>query len=248
MQHRTTTREQMRELDRLTIEEVGIPSIVLMENAGRGVFDVIRKRFASALGGGIAVVCGRGNNGGDGFVVARYALLAAHTVRVFTTAPDDDYRGEAATNLSILRHLGIVATEIRIPDGLRSLQESLASSAVVVDALLGTGLAGDVREPFASIIDVINDSSGPVVAVDIPSGLDANTGETLGRAVRADVTATLGYAKKGFYVSRGQMHTGEIEVIDIGIPDLLYEKVKQYSLPSITVRKESQPCAPESTT
>ena len=233
-QHRTASREEMRELDRLAIEEIGIPSIVLMENAGRGVFDVIRADLGKELARGVTVLCGSGNNGGDGVVVARWAHLGAFDVRVFTTADDDRYRSDALVNLNVIRKLGLEPARIEMPANREQLREALESSGVIVDALFGTGLAGPVLEPLASVIRLVNAAKRPVVAVDIPSGLDANTGEIPGEAVRANVTATMGYAKKGFYLNRGPEYAGVIHVIDIGIPDSLYDAVKDTSFPSTT--------------
>jgi NAD(P)H-hydrate epimerase len=194
------TGEQMRATDRWAIEERGVPSLELMERAGEGLAHVVARHAAS---GRIVVVCGKGNNGGDGLVAARILRQAAREVEVF--APED-LGGDAAEQLR------------RLPgDPPRPFDQArLAGAAAIVDALLGTGATGPPREP--AVIEAINAAGAPVVAADVPSGVDASTGEVAGAAIRAVATATFHQAKPGLWIHPGKAHAGAVHVIDIGIP------------------------------
>src|SRR5262245_61559593 len=180
----TLTREQSRELDRRAIEEYGVPSIVLMENAGRGMAQLLH---ALGIQGSVVICCGKGNNGGDGFVIARHLDNAGVDVRVRLFARPEDLAGDGATNWPILEKGGI---ERQVhPDATfdeARLCDELAAAHWVVDALFGTGLRGPVRPPFDRVITAINASRAKVLAVDIPSGLDCDTGRPMGPTVRAD--------------------------------------------------------------
>ncbi len=198
--------------------------MVLMENAGRCAADVIEvclKARARSRGriGATAVVCGRGNNGGDGFVIARHLCLRGCQVDIDLLADPRELRGDAAVNHAVAERMGIT---IRRLDGTKALAAAArrwASCAVVVDSLLGTGFSGEVREPLAGVIGRINGLSGPtIVAIDVPSGLDADTGEAGGIAVRADVTVTFLAAKVGMVKSVAKSYVGRVIVADIGAP------------------------------
>lgn len=210
------TREQSREIDRVAQEELRIPGLLLMENAAIGL---AREAAALAEGrpGQIAVVCGPGNNGGDGLAAARHLSNRGFDVSVHLALPADAYgdKSDAATNLAIVQAMGIP-----IREGFE-----LKSPALVVDALLGTGLVRHIREPFLSAVLAMNGMRCPVLSVDLPSGLDANSGEVLGVAVRATVTATMVAPKAGFARSDGPLHVGRVVVIDIGVPPSLVERV-----------------------
>jgi ADP-dependent NAD(P)H-hydrate dehydratase / NAD(P)H-hydrate epimerase len=198
--------EAMRATDRWAIAEHGIPGIDLMERAGEGLAALVAEL---AIGDGpIAVVCGKGNNGGDGYVVARLLREAGRTVRVLTIAPIDELEGDAATNAE------------RLPgDPPEPFSAAALDDAVVaVDALLGTGFSGAPRGPAAEAIDALNAWGGAVVACDVPSGVDASTGEVSGAAVRALATATFAAAKPGLWINPGKAHAGAVRVVDIGIP------------------------------
>ncbi len=214
------TAAEMRELDRQAIEEVGIPSLVLMENAGRTTCQILRREFPE-LTGPVAVLAGRGNNGGDGFVVARYLAQAGIPVAVFLTAARDQVRGDARVNLEVAARLGLEIIEIKEEKDLNPLAHRLARSALIVDALLGTGLNSEVRGLMAGEIEEINRLRPPVLAVDIPSGLCADTGRPLGAAVQAEVTVTFGWPKIGQILPPGRDYTGRLWQVDIGIPPAL---------------------------
>jgi hydroxyethylthiazole kinase-like uncharacterized protein yjeF len=198
--------EQMRAIDAWAIQEQGIPSLELMERAGAGLADVLAAR---APEGRVAVVCGRGNNGGDGLVAARLLREAGREVAVLLTVDPGELAGDPAENL---RRLPGAAPAPFAPGALEG-------AAAVVDALLGTGFSGVPREPVAGAIEAINAAGATVVAADVPSGVDASTGVVEGAAVRADATATFHAAKVGLWVMPGKRHAGEVRVIDIGIPD-----------------------------
>lgn len=209
---RYATSKEIREADRVAIEEYGVPGVVLMENAGRGAAVVALEMLGGKRGARVAIVCGSGNNGGDGFVVARYLHNADVSVTVYLLCPRAKITGDALTNLGIIEKMAIDIRET--PFALLDLSDT----DLVVDALLGTGLSGDVREPFLSAIRAINASGKPVLAIDIPSGLDANTGAVLGECVRATRTATFALPKVGFTRGSGPQMSGVVTVIDIGMP------------------------------
>jgi ADP-dependent NAD(P)H-hydrate dehydratase / NAD(P)H-hydrate epimerase len=195
--------ETMRAIDRWAIDDQGVPSLDLMERAGAGVARAVERL---APDGPVAVVCGKGNNGGDGLVAARLLREAGRAVTVVSAAPPEDLRGDARENL--LRLLGEAPVRL----------QSLAGSAAVVDALLGTGFGGEPHGAVAEAIEAINAAAAPVVSVDVPSGVDASTGAVTGPAVRATVTVTFHAAKPGLWIAPGKAHAGRVETIDIGIP------------------------------
>ena len=214
------TREEMRELDRKAIEEYKIPGIILMENAGRNVAEEVLKMLDDPHQAKVAILCGKGNNGGDGFVVARHLHNHSIHVDVFLIARVSDILkdGDAGTNLQILLTMKIPVNEIFDIPGVNSILKELHNYNILVDALFGTGLSGDVREPFKTLINGVDNLNKPMVSVDIPSGLDCNTGKILGAAIKATKTVTLAIAKKGFYLNDGSSYTGEVIVSDISIP------------------------------
>ncbi len=197
--------EEMRALDAWAIEEQGVPSLDLMERAGIGLARAVVK---VSRPGPVRIVVGKGNNGGDGLVVARLLREEGREVDVIAPAPLDGLTGDAAFNLE---RLPGAPPESPKPGGLDG-------SGAVVDALLGTGFAGEPREPVAGAISAINAQDAPVVACDVPSGVDASTGEVAGEAVRAMRTVTFHAPKAGLYVAPGAFHAGEVETIEIGIP------------------------------
>ncbi|HET8978514.1 MAG TPA: NAD(P)H-hydrate dehydratase [Solirubrobacteraceae bacterium] len=198
---------QQRAADTWAIQERGIPSLELMERAGAGLADLVRTR---APGGRIVVVAGKGNNGGDGLVVARLLREAGREVDVFLLGPGEELRGDARANLERLP-----GAAPRPFDGA-----ALAGAAAIVDAILGTGFSGEPREPARSAIAAINARAGDavVIACDVPSGVDASSGEVAGEAVHAHATATFHAAKPGLWISPGKARSGEVCVVDIGIP------------------------------
>jgi hydroxyethylthiazole kinase-like uncharacterized protein yjeF len=214
------TAEQMRELDRRAIEEMGLPSLVLMENAGRSTYEVLRREFPE-LSGPVAVVAGRGNNGGDGFVVARYLANAGIPVVIFLLASRDAVAGDARVNLDILGHLGVEVVEIRDQAALEANLCRIAHCRVIVDALLGTGLNSAVQGLMRQAIDSINSYTTPVLSVDLPSGLSADTGQPLGAAIQARGTVTYGLPKIGQILLPGRDYVGRLWLADISLPPAL---------------------------
>lgn len=210
--------EQMRNLDSTTINELGVQGIVLMENAGIGTIEVMNQQFGNLAGKVVSVFVGPGNNGGDGLVIARFLHQERCRPQVFLLPAPDKLKGDAATNLAIVQKLPIPIYPLQSDDDFTNAEEHLVRSRIVVDAIFGTGLKREVEGHFAKAIQRINSFTCPVVSVDIPSGLDSDTGQPLGVCVQADVTATYGLAKPGQVVHPGAQHTGSLEVVDIGIP------------------------------
>ena len=219
------TASEMRELDRRAIQDLGLPSLVLMENAGRTTYQILRREFPE-LQGEVAVVAGRGNNGGDGFVIARYLANAGIPVAVFLLGARDQVSGDARVNLEILAHLGVKVTEVRTEADLNPVIHWLAKAGLIVDALLGTGLNSPVTGLMAAVIERLNHLRAPVLAVDIPTGLSADTGEVLGAALKARVTVTYGWPKLGQILPPGRDYVGRLWQVDISIPPLLAREAK----------------------
>lgn len=216
------TAEQMREFDRRAQDDFGVPSLTLMENAGRSVAEAARSMLDGAIGRRVAVIAGRGNNGGDGFVAARLLHDARAKVTVFLLADPADVSGDAKTNLDILLKAKIPLKPIQTA----SVHESaLRDSEIVVDAIFGTGLRGEVTGLASDVIRAINACGRPVVAVDLPSGLDADTGRIWGVCVRADCTVTFALPKIGMMIYPGADCVGDLIVADIGIPHQLCDEV-----------------------
>jgi hydroxyethylthiazole kinase-like uncharacterized protein yjeF len=214
------TASEMRELDRRAIQDLGIPSLVLMENAGRTTYQILRREFP-LLAGEVAVLAGRGNNGGDGLVVARYLAQAGLPVAVFLLGPKDQVSGDARVNLDILAHLGLAVEEILTDADLKDALHRLAQAGLIVDALLGTGLNSPVTGLMAVLIERVNHLRPPVLAVDIPTGLSADTGAVLGVALKAEVTVTYGWPKLGQVLPPGRDYVGRLWQVDISIPPTL---------------------------
>jgi len=212
--HRTLDRAGAREVDRHAIEQLGVPSMILMENAGRGAAELLREL---GIRGAVAICCGKGNNGGDGFVMARHLYNAGVSVHVYHFGKPCELADDAAINFHIVERLGLPLTigEFARPDVLANV---LGHSEWLVDALFGTGLTGPVRSPFDEVIRAINQAPARVLAVDIPSGLDCDTGEAPGEAVRAEHTATFVAFKKGFANPNARKWTGQVHILSIGVP------------------------------
>jgi NAD(P)H-hydrate epimerase len=212
----------MREIDRRAIEEIGLPGAVLMENAGRAAAGELFARFGSLAPGPVLILAGKGNNGGDGYVIARSLLDHGWKVRTVALAAESAIGGDAALHLQALRRAG---GEVRFAADADQFAAAVSADfRLIVDALLGTGLATEVGGLYAVAIEWINGAGRPVLAVDIPSGIDATTGAVLGRAVRANLTVTFAAAKVGHAVHPGAAHAGELVVADIGIPRRLLEE------------------------
>ena len=209
------TASEMRTLDAAAIDELGLPGAVMMEAAGRAVAAAVVRARAEHPGP-VAVVSGAGNNGGDGFVVARVLLAAGVPTRAIVVAPPSTIGGDALLHLTVLERSG--GTVIDASRDVAVLEQALAGAAIVVDAVFGTGLARPVTGHLAAVIAAINHRGAHVIAVDLPSGIEADTGATLGVAVRAHRTITLGAPKIGIVGAPGFASAGAVEVADIGIP------------------------------
>lgn len=222
------TRAQVREVDRKAIDDYGLPGLVLMENAGRNAANLLREL---GIRGPVVICCGKGNNAGDGFVIARHLENGGCDVRVLLSTPASSFTGDAFTNFAVLRRAGTPIVEAPT-DIATAWRGELTRADWIVDALLGTGTRGTVREPFASAIAAINAAHRNVLAVDLPSGLDCDTGEVLGDCVRARHTATFVARKPGFDVRGASEFTGEVHVLDIGVPRALLRELSESSAAS----------------
>lgn len=213
------TSEEMRRVDARAIRELGIPGATLMENAGRGAADTIVRSLPElglpARGVRVVIVCGKGGNGGDGFVVARRLKQAGHRVEVFLLAPRAEVRGDAAGKLAEMEQRGVRA---RVVEDEAPLVRGLAGAQLVVDAILGTGARGTPAPPIARAIELINASGKPVVALDVPSGLSADGAASEGPVVRARLTPTFAGLKRGLVAGPGVALAGRVSVVDIGVP------------------------------
>ncbi|HTQ37625.1 MAG TPA: NAD(P)H-hydrate epimerase [Pirellulales bacterium] len=222
------SRDKVREVDRRAVAEYGMSGLVLMENAGRGATDVLCSQWA---GGGrfadprMVVVCGKGNNGGDGFVIARHLDLRGWPVMVLLLAEPKELRGDAAANFGILEKAGLEIQTFGAPLDEARFRAALAGAGYLVDAILGTGATGEPKSPYAEAINLMNASGVPILAVDLPSGLDCDTGAAARHTIRAANTATFVAAKPGFFVAGADQYVGEIHVCDIGVPRRLVEEV-----------------------
>jgi hydroxyethylthiazole kinase-like uncharacterized protein yjeF len=213
------TAVQMQQVDRQTIDDIGIPGVVLMENAGRGVAEEIVRRFSWAGSLRALIMAGKGNNGGDGYVIARHLLNKGWDVQTLILAERDAIKGDAAVNLSALENCGGQVVFAPNAEVLESFLATVGESSVLVDALFGTGLAKPVQGLSLQAVEWLNQQSSPVVAVDIPSGVDASTGQVLGVAVNAALTVTFAFPKVGQLSYPGAGLVGELVTVDIGIPE-----------------------------
>jgi NAD(P)H-hydrate epimerase len=221
---RVLTRDQVRRVDELAVSRYAIPSLILMENAARSAAAIIDAQYAA--GGRTVVLCGPGNNGGDGCAIARHLHNAGWSVRLAITAPPDRWTPDTATNFRIVEAMGLGPLIVPDAGSQQDFVQSIAADEIVIDALLGTGFQGKVRSPLQELIERVN--TGPrrgVVAIDVPSGLDCNTGSTGGVAIRADLTITFVAAKPGLLAMHGAAYVGRLEIADIGVPRELIEAV-----------------------
>jgi NAD(P)H-hydrate epimerase len=219
---RSMSRDEVRDVDRRAIEEYGMPGIVLMENAGRGVAELM---VSLGVSGTVVICAGKGNNGGDGFVIARHLENHGLNVTALLFADSGQLQGDAAINYNIVVKAETPMIVLGDTFDVEWLEQQLVEADWVVDALLGTGTRGEIREPYVTIINRINSTPAKVFAVDLPSGLDCDTGEPLDPCVRADYTATFVARKVGFDRPVSQEWTGTVHVIDIGVPRALLESL-----------------------
>jgi len=213
------TREQVRAFDSWAINTLGIPGVVLMENAGRSCADLIKEKLSGVTTPGICIFCGTGNNGGDGYVIARHLLNSGFGVVVVVCGDRSKIKGDAKINLDILERLGQTITQLNLDaDIAGQIQTYAAGCNMLVDALFGTGLKGRLSDEYKELIESINAQDMPILAVDIPSGLDCDMGMPLGAAIRANYTVTFVAVKSGFtFTSRAAQYTGEIFIASIGV-------------------------------
>ncbi|MCW2974081.1 MAG: NAD(P)H-hydrate dehydratase, partial [Thermoleophilia bacterium] len=212
---------EMRTVDRLAIDEVGIPSAVLMERAGMGAAGEILNWFPDALN--VAIVCGPGNNGGDGFVVARHLAAAGRRVRVLLVEAASKVRRDSQTFLDVLEKLHVPVERVNVT----AWRTSLEGVDLVVDAMLGTGVSGAPKPPYEAAIRAIEASLLPIVSLDMPSGVDASDGTIAGAAIRADLTVTFHAPKVGLAIAPGRFHAGRVKAVDVGIPGQVEEPTRQ---------------------
>jgi NAD(P)H-hydrate epimerase len=229
------TREECRDLDRRATTDFGIPSIVLMENAGRGCVDVLER---IGVDGPVAILCGKGNNAGDGFVIARHLDIRGYDCHVLLLCAPHELSGDAATNFAILKKCGTQLVELSAqragpssaPASLHQVTQMLDRHtdgvAWLVDAMLGTGAIGEPRPPFDTAIDWMNARLCKKLAVDVPSGLDCDTGEPATHTIRANHTCTFAAMKIGFTQPQAKEFTGTIHVCDIGVPPRLFSAAR----------------------
>ncbi|MEN6457443.1 MAG: NAD(P)H-hydrate epimerase [Thermoguttaceae bacterium] len=215
------TREQSRLVDRLATEEYGFSGLVLMENAGRGVADVLCEL---GIAGEVAICCGKGNNAGDGFVLARHLDLRGFRPRVLLWAEPEELTGDAAANYRILAKTDVPIEVFGARHDAARLTRHLDGAAWIVDALLGTGARGEPRPPLDAVIDQLNASAAPKLAIDLPSGLDCDTGRPARHTIRAVETCTFAASKVGFATAEAAESIGRVRVLDIGVPRKLVER------------------------
>jgi len=250
----------MKKLDQIAIQQYGIPSLILMENAGRGIADLaervipakagiykygspthFRRRTSSssrkvlrALGAGvkefgddrrrkgkILIICGKGNNGGDGFVAARHLFNRGYRIQIVLLGPPQDLKDDAGTNFKILKKMKVPIKLITSENKTKLLGRLAQESDLIIDAIFGIGLTRPVTGIFYDVISILNASKKQILAIDVPSGLDSDSGEELGIAIQACATGTLAAAKRGLFLKAGPKCSGKIAVLDISIPKIL---------------------------
>ncbi len=216
---------EMREIDRGAIKELGIPGVVLMENAGQSVVSAMEDFFGLENVRKVTVVCGKGNNGGDGFVVSRCLTNQKINVDTYIVGDISSFAGDAKRNLDIIKGLGLKPKVLRNRSDLRKLRLSLSDSDIVVDAIFGTGFSGRISGIGEKVVKEMNQSGLNIVSVDTPSGVDSNNGNISGEAVKADLTVTMGLPKTGQFLYPARHYVGELYVADIGFPEQVIEDV-----------------------
>jgi len=218
------TVSESRQLDQLA-EQAGVPSIVLMENAALRLAEVVQQHFELDPPKRIVVVCGKGNNGGDGLALARHLHNIGFSVQAFLLADPNELKGDAAVNFRAATQLGVPVQPLPSPDDLCHLIEPLRHADLVVDALLGTGIVGEVRGIYADAIPLLNEHARRILSVDVPSGINSDTGEVCGVAVRADATVTLGAIKLGLMLFPAADYVGDLFLGSLGVPEALLDSL-----------------------
>jgi NAD(P)H-hydrate epimerase len=237
---RVVSAEEMRWCDETTVNTYGVPGMLLMENAGRGVVEVIKDQYPTLQSKKILVVCGKGNNGGDGFVIARLLSNSCAMINVLLMASSSELKGDAKKNFVILQKFAKKSSrQIKLYRYSKKLLMSLSKPDIIVDAMFGTGFAGSVRKPFADVIDWMNNQGSQIVAVDIPSGVNGTTGVVENYGVRAKITETFGSIKSGLLCNQGRELVGSVYCIDIGIPYSITEdkRMRTFLVEQVDVRR-----------
>ncbi|MBF0241582.1 MAG: NAD(P)H-hydrate dehydratase [Desulfamplus sp.] len=223
------TAKQMQSVDKMAIESFGILGLVLMESAGKGAVEMLLKIFPDIKSKKVSILAGRGNNGGDAFVMARYLMDMGIVIQTFLFSSIDKVTGDAKANLILFEKLAAAYSKesvIEVPDleTFQNLRQKITNCDIFIDGILGTGLNSDVRGLLKEVIDSVNSLSKPVFSIDIASGLSADTGQPMGTAIRAKATATFAFAKIGHLIQPGRELTGLLKVVDIGIPKFIADK------------------------
>jgi hydroxyethylthiazole kinase-like uncharacterized protein yjeF len=216
---------QMKKIDHTAINEYNIPGIILMENAGLSVLEEVLESLRSKENQKVAIVCGRGNNGGDGYVVARHLFNRGVDVEVFIIGSPEKIMGDAGINYNILRKLDVKISYLLKDEDLNRFRDSLAQCDIIVDSIFGTGLTRDVDELFKKVIHIMNGAQKGIISIDIPSGVGADDGRIYGAAIKANKTITFQLPKIGNYNYPGAEYTGELKIKDIGIPKEIIDKM-----------------------
>ena len=217
------TSQKMQEIDKRAIEEFGIPAIILMENAGQKASQIALDMLSPSKKGKVVCICGKGNNGGDGFVCCRHLINngVCNNTDIFLLCNPLELKGNAKINYKILEKMGRTIKILKNKKDFYSFENELKKAQLVIDAMLGIGLSGKVRQPYKNIINLINQSQKPVLSLDVPSGLDATNGKILGVCVKATKTVTFALPKTGFIKNDGPLNIGELITVDISIPKAL---------------------------
>lgn len=241
--HRIVTASEMREIDQRTIKEACMPGLLLMENAGLGLVQVIMDHLNEAKDARVIILCGKGNNGGDGMVVARHLYNRGVHVDVYLAGVSKNLKGDALLNFKILKGYGIDVIELK---SVRTLKKN-NHIHLIVDALLGTGISGEVKGLTGDVIRWVNRTGVPVISVDLPSGLQCDDGQYTGDCIQADHTVTMAAMKRGLLLPPGRELAGHVSVVDIGVPDFIAESVdsKVYLIESadVAIRLPDRPAA-----
>lgn len=220
---RYITAQEASQIDRRAQEEFGIPSVILMENAGRQSADVAMEMLRGKQDSIVVCVCGRGNNGGDGFVTARYLINKRISVHTFLIGEPLEIKGDAKINYTVLQKMGAKIVVLENKEDFTLLEERLKQAGLIIDAIFGVGLQGEVEQPYKMVIELINASVKPILSIDIPSGLDATEGKARGACIKATQTITFALPKIGFIKNDGPLYTGKLTVADISIPKILLD-------------------------
>ena len=232
--------EQMREADRRTIQDIGLASLVLMENAGRQVVAAVESLYPDLADRSVAIVCGKGNNGGDGFVVARTLHQRGVDVSVFVIGKITDIKGDARINLEILGRIGQTVVEVADETAWELHGMEVSGHDLIIDAMFGTGLSAPLTGFYETVVADINDAGVPIVSIDMPSGMSADTSDLIGDAIDATVTVTLGAPKLPLVLPPAESKSGDVVIADIGIPFDIFEQLEGSYLELLT-REQMRP-------